>query len=187
MKSRTHRLLRNTFAALTISAMATAATIASWLMLASAVDGAPPGAGPGYGMGAGPGAGMGHGYGQGYGMDPGYGRGYGHGYGMGPGMGRGYGQGYGGQGHGMGQGYGNYGHGCDGPGGTVLNAGLDTEAAKAMIERQLAMRGNPRVKVGEVKEVDDDTITVDIVTKAEGALVDQLTIDRHTGRMLRRR
>ena len=41
-------------------------------------------------------------------------------------------------------------------------------------------RGNPRLKVGDVKEKDADTITADIVTK-DNSLVQRFIINRHTG------
>ena len=150
--------------------------------------------GPGYGMGPGmmQGYGQGYGHGPGYGMGPGmmqgYGQGYGHGpgygmgpgmmqgYGMGPGMMQGYGQGYGhGPGYGMGpgmmQGYGT-------PGG--FSKDLSTDDVRTMLERQLAMTGNKRLKVGDVKEKDKNTIVADIVT-ADGSLVDRVAVNRHNG------
>jgi hypothetical protein len=43
------------------------------------------------------------------------------------------------------------------------------------------MRGNSRLKVGEVKEKDNDTVTVDIVTK-DNSLVQRYQVNRHIGR-----
>ena len=51
---------------------------------------------------------------------------------------------------------------------------------KARVERWLTWRGNPRLKVGEVKEKDADTITADVVTK-DNSLVQRFIINRHTG------
>ena len=51
---------------------------------------------------------------------------------------------------------------------------------KTRVERWLAFRGNPRLKVGDVKEKDADTITADIVTK-DNSLVDRFIVNRHTG------
>ena len=42
------------------------------------------------------------------------------------------------------------------------------------------MRGNPRLKVGEVKEQDADTIVADIVTK-DNSVVQRFTVNRHNG------
>ena len=58
---------------------------------------------------------------------------------------------------------------------------LTVEAAKARLERRLAASSNPRLKVGEVKEIDADTIRAEIVTRQENALVQILAIDRHSG------
>lgn len=127
------------------------------------------GYGPGYGM-------MGCGYGPGYGprmMGGGWGPGWMMGGGYGPGMmGGGYGPGYG---PGMMGGY--------GPGyyGRQANLNLSTDQVKTYLERMIAVQGNPRLKVGDVKEKDADTITADIVTKDKDALVQRFAIDRHTG------
>ena len=51
---------------------------------------------------------------------------------------------------------------------------------KARVERWLTWRGNPRLKVGEVKEKDANTITADVVTK-DNSLVQRFDVDRHTG------
>ena len=48
------------------------------------------------------------------------------------------------------------------------------------MERWLAWQGNQRLKLGEVKEKDADTITADIVTK-DNSLVERFIVDRHTG------
>jgi hypothetical protein len=107
--------------------------------------------------------GMMGGYGPGYGMMQGYGPGYGmmrgYGYGPGPMMG-GYGPGYG-------PGYGQ-------------NLNLSTDQVKRYLERMLAIRGNPHLKVGDVKEKDADTIVADIVTQ-DNSLVERFDVNRHTG------
>ena len=54
------------------------------------------------------------------------------------------------------------------------------EAIKGQIEKMIA--DNKRLKVGEVKEADDDTIVAEIVTQ-DGSLVQRLKVDRHTGQM----
>ena len=122
-----------------------------------------PGWGPGGMMGGGgPGNCPGFGPGGGQGWGPGY---HMRGWGGGPGM--------------MGWGYGRGpGYGPGGQAGQTLN--LTTDDVKARVERMLAWRGNPRLKVGEVKEKDADTITADVVTK-DNSLVQRFIVDRHTG------
>ncbi len=145
-----------------------------------------------YGGGYGPGM-MGGGYGPGMmdgsGPGNGYGPGYGHMRGFGPGNnGEGYGPGYhmrgwgGGYGPGMMQGYGpGYRSGADVQGNQANQTlNLTTDEVKSRMERWLARRDNPRLKVGEVKEKDADTITADIVTK-DNSLVQRFIVDRHTG------
>jgi len=113
----------------------------------------------------------GQGYGMGYGMmGPGYGMGPGmmgqyQGYGMGPGMMGPY------QGYGMSPGYG---------GQQMMGRDLTADDVRHMLEHRLQWNGNERLKVGEVQEVDGDTIMADIVT-VDGSLVDRFRIDRHTG------
>lgn len=144
--------------------------------------------GGGYGSGM-----MGGGYGPGMmdgsGPGNGYGPGYGHMRGFGPGNnGEGYGPGYhmrgwgGGYGPGMMQGYGpGYRSGADVQGNQASQTlNLTTDQVKSRMERWLARRDNPRLKVGEVKEKDADTIIADIVTK-DNSLVQRFIVDRHTG------
>jgi hypothetical protein len=173
----------------------TAATVIAVFAFASPVKAQPYG--PGMGGGYGPGYGMmGGGYGPGMmgGYGPGMmGGGYGPGWMMGPGMMGGYGPGYGpgmmggGYGPGMMGGYGpGYGPGMMGgygPGyyGRQGNLNLSTDDVKTYLERMLAFRGNARLKVGEVKEKDGDTIVADIVTKDKEAVVQRFAIDRRTG------
>jgi len=97
-------------------------------------------------------------------------RGWGGGYGPGMmgGNGRGYGPGYGPRGAAQGDQNANQ------------NLNLTTDAVKTRVERWLAWRGNARLKVGEVKEKDADTITADVVTK-DNSLVQRFIINRHTG------
>jgi len=170
-----------------------AATLVGALALAVATPAAAHGPGSqygGYGMGPGmmgPGYGMGPGMmGPGYGMGPGMmgpGYGMGPGYRMGPGMmGPGYGMGPGMMGPGMmgpgmmGPGYGMWGRG---------DANLTTDDVRKNLERWLAWQGNPRLKVGAIKEDGDDTIVAEIVTKKGGEVVDRMRIDRSTGAMQR--
>jgi hypothetical protein len=135
------------------------------------------GYGPGYGRmggwGGGPGAGPSNcpAFAQGGGPGPGPGGGYGPGYHM-----RGWGGGYG---PGMMQGYGpGYGPRADAQGNQTLN--LSTDDVKSRMERWLTWQGNPRLKLGEVKEKDADTITAVIVTK-DNSVVQRFIVDRHTG------
>ena len=103
---------------------------------------------------------------------PGFGQGYG------PGMMDGYGPGNG-PGYGPMQGYGpGYDRRGDVQGNQTLN--LSTDDVKGRMERWLNWRGNARLKVGEVKEKDADTITADVVTK-DNSLVQRFIVDRHTG------
>jgi hypothetical protein len=125
-----------------------------------------PGNCPGFAQANEPGPGNGQGYGPGYHM-----RGWGGGYG--PGMMRGYGYG-----PGNGPAY-NRG---DAQGNQTLN--LTTDDVKARMERWLTWRANPRLKLGEIKEKDADSITADVVTK-DNSLVERLIVDRHTGFMHR--
>ncbi len=131
--------------------------------------------------GAAPCPGMRAGMGPGMMMDPGMMRGHGmmdHGM-MGHGM----------MGHGamMGHGMwgGGYGHG-PGHGKSTIQADKDlsVDDVRARIERSLKWHGNERLKVGEVKELDDDTIVAEIVT-LDDSLVDRFKVDRHTGSMHR--
>ena len=107
---------------------------------------------------------QGEGYGPGYHMRGGYGPGMMGSNGYGPGMMQGYGPGYDRRG--------------DVQGNQTLN--LSTDDVKGRMERWLNWRGNARLKVGEVKEKDADTITADVVTK-DNSLVQRFIIDRHTG------
>ena len=132
--------------------------------------------GPGmmHGQGYGPGM-MGPGmmYGQGYG--PGPGMMYGNGM-MNPGMmyGQGYGPGMMGPGYGLGM--------MRGRGWFRNHANLNvsTDDAKKFFERMIVIQGNSRLKVGDVKEKDDDTIFVDIVTK-DNSLVQRFLVNRRDG------
>lgn len=131
--------------------------------------------GYGYGMnGYGPGYGMmeGYGYGgRGYGMMNGYGPGYGMMNGYGPGwMNRGW----------MGQGS-RGGWMMDGPGynGPSRDLKLSVDDVKKYVEQLIE---NPRLKLGEVKEKDADTITAEVVTKDKDALVQKFAFNRHNGR-----
>ena len=129
--------------------------------------------GPGYGM---MGGGMMGGGMMGGMMGPGAGyngqRGFGPGH-MGM-MGPGYGQGFG---KGAGFGFGP----CGQAAAATTGEDIDVDDVTARMERWLAIQGNDRLKLGKVEQVDDDTITVEIVT-VDGSLVNKLAVDRHTGR-----
>ena len=61
---------------------------------------------------------------------------------------------------------------------------LSVDDVRHFLEHWIADTGNKRIKVGEVKQVDDERIAADIVTQ-DGALVDRFEVDRHSGRMSR--
>ncbi|MBC8337518.1 MAG: hypothetical protein H8E39_02390 [Alphaproteobacteria bacterium] len=90
----------------------------------------------------------------------------GGGYGMGRGM-MGYGGGYGGD--------------CPFANKAAFAPNVTTDTVTKFLELRLTHMGNDRLKVGEVKEVDDKTITGEIVTK-DGSLVMKMQFDRATGR-----
>ncbi len=110
-------------------------------------------------------------YGPGWGMMGGYGPGWMHGYGSG----RGYGPGWMMQGGGTPpcSGY------ADGSAGTnALN--LTVDQVKSQLDRWIERQGNPRLKAGDVKEKDADTILAEIVTQ-DNSLVQRFEVNRHTG------
>lgn len=57
---------------------------------------------------------------------------------------------------------------------------LSIEDVRHFLEHRLARRGNKRLKVGEVKEQDEDAIIADIET-VDDSLVERLKVNRHTG------
>jgi hypothetical protein len=159
--------------------------------LALATLGGAPASAQGYGPGMGPGGGPGMMQGQG----PGYGRGMGWQGGCprwADGGGRGYGRG--GMRHGRGWGQGNdsgwrqgrgggpgYGPGArQGFMGPAVDLKLTTTDVKTRMDQWMVRRANPRLKVGDIKERDADTIVADIVTK-DNSLVDRIVVNRHTG------
>jgi hypothetical protein len=103
---------------------------------------------------------------------------------MGQGM-----RGQGMMGHGM-RGHGMMGHGMGGQGMMDPGAGarvvpvrhLSSDDVRHFLEHRLARHGNKRLKVGEVKELDDDAILAEIVT-LDDSLVRRFKVDRHSGRM----
>ncbi|WP_041374521.1 hypothetical protein [Phenylobacterium zucineum] len=86
---------------------------------------------------------------------------------------------------GMMMGNGNWCGGCGymGPGWSSQRSNLNLSAAdvRAYMERYLQYEGNPRVKLGSVKETDANTITADVVTTEGAALVQRYVFDRQTG------
>lgn len=75
-----------------------------------------------------------------------------------------------------------YGPGVTGPGWntTWRDLNLSTENVKNYFEHWLARQGNPRLKIGDVKEKNADTVVIDIVTK-DNSLVQRFIINRHNG------
>jgi len=57
---------------------------------------------------------------------------------------------------------------------------LTAEEAKTLVEARLIMKGNDRLKVGQVVESDLDTYLVDIVT-VDDSLVRQVKVNRDNG------
>ncbi len=131
------------------------------------------GNGPGFGMGPGMMGTAPYGAQQ----KPGYGPGAGMGTGMmgGPAMMHGMMHGAGGPGYGMGAGFAP----CT-QNAALTGEDLEVDDVKARMERWLAVQGNDRLKLGAIEAVDDDTITVEIVT-VDGSLVQKLAVDRHNG------
>jgi hypothetical protein len=60
------------------------------------------------------------------------------------------------------------------------NLNLSTDDVRNYFERSIAWQGNPRLKVGDVKEKDADTLVADIVTK-DNSLVERFSVNRHDG------
>jgi hypothetical protein len=74
-----------------------------------------------------------------------------------------------------------YGPGVGYPGWNASsNLDLSTDDVKSYLERWLAWHGNPRLKVGDVKEKDANTIVTDIVTK-DSSLAQRFVVDRRNG------
>jgi hypothetical protein len=95
---------------------------------------------------------------------------------MGPGMMRGYANGYSGYAV-IGTGRGAFGGGWNA---SQTNLNLSTDDVRNYFERSIAWQGNPRLKMGDVKEKDADTIAADIVTK-DNSLVERFFVNRHDG------
>ncbi|MES9942171.1 MAG: hypothetical protein ABW104_05955 [Candidatus Thiodiazotropha sp. 6PLUC2] len=75
---------------------------------------------------------------------------------------------------GMMQGKGNFGPAMD------RDLDLTADEAKTLVAARLIMRGNDRLKVGQVTTQDEDTYLVDIVT-VDDSLVRQVEVDRDNG------
>lgn len=60
---------------------------------------------------------------------------------------------------------------------------LTTDDVSHFLDHFLERHGNPRLKVGTVEQVDEDTIVAEIVT-VDDSLVQRFTVDRHTGQMV---
>lgn len=57
---------------------------------------------------------------------------------------------------------------------------LTSDEARTLVEARLIMRGNDRLKVGQVSEKDEETYLIDIVT-VDDSLVRQIEVDRDNG------
>lgn len=109
-------------------------------------------------------------YGPGWGMMGGYGPGWMHGYASD----RGYGPGW------MMQGGTPpcWGYAAGSADSNALN--LTVDQVRNQLDRWIERQGNPRLKAGDVKEKDADTIQADIVTK-DNSLVQRFDVNRRTG------
>ncbi len=67
---------------------------------------------------------------------------------------------------------------------SAVDKDLSADDVRASLEHSLTMHGNKRLKVGEVKEADEETFVAEIVT-VDDSLVQRMEIDRHTGTMRR--
>ena len=81
---------------------------------------------------------------------------------------------------GMGMGMGRMGHRSNW-GGQAVDKQLNVDDVRAIVAGRLAMSGNKRLKVGDVKEKDAATVTAQIVT-VDNSLVRSVDVDRKTGR-----
>lgn len=57
---------------------------------------------------------------------------------------------------------------------------MTPERVRALLEQRLEQHGNPRLKLGEIADADDGTITAEIVTM-DGSLVQKLAFNRYPG------
>jgi hypothetical protein len=73
--------------------------------------------------------------------------------------------------------------GDQGPGMRVTpSEHLTTDDVSHFLGHFLERNGNPRLKVGQIEQVDEDTIVAEIVT-VDDSLVQRFRVDRHTGEM----
>jgi hypothetical protein len=80
----------------------------------------------------------------------------------------------------MGPGMGGQARGTVGLGVVTPSRNVSVEDVRHHLDRLLQSQGNARVKLGEIKEADKDTIVADIVT-TEGSLVDRFNVNRRSG------
>ena len=76
------------------------------------------------------------------------------------------------------------GRGAMGLGVVTPSRNVSVDDVRDHFERLLQAQGNPRVKLGEIKDADKDTIVAEIVTM-EGSLVDRLNVNRRSGAIQR--
>ena len=75
-----------------------------------------------------------------------------------------------------------FGRGLGLGGRVVPSRDLTADDVRHFLDHRLEMHGNKRLKVGEVREADDDNIVADITT-VDGSLVERIEVDRHTGKI----
>lgn len=63
-----------------------------------------------------------------------------------------------------------------------LRDALTADTVRQRMEHRLAWQGNPNIKLGEVRIMDEDTILAEIVTQ-DGSLVQRYEINRQYGWM----
>jgi hypothetical protein len=76
------------------------------------------------------------------------------------------------------------GRGAVGLGVVTPSRNVSIDDVRDHFERLLQAQGNPRVKLGEIKDADKDTIVAEIVT-TDGALVDRFNVNRRSGAIQR--
>lgn len=69
--------------------------------------------------------------------------------------------------------------------GMGMSGEITTDSVRQWLTARLEWRGNPRLKVGTVTQAGDGTITAEIVTAKENAVVDRFAIDPKTGQRRR--
>lgn len=72
------------------------------------------------------------------------------------------------------------GRGAMGLGVVTPNRNVSVDDVRDHFDRLLQAQGNPRVKLGAVKDVDKDSIVAEIVT-ADGSLADRFSVNRRSG------